>query len=508
MAVNLANSGFRPRADRSFAVALILMMSTLFISGLLLLLSSDLHTSFPYLFLLPWIFGLAIILAVPVAILFYQGKFAFHNPLMFATFAAFIPGFVIGGLMLAVGWSRPFYLSFIQDADVNLPYTMILIMLGFSGLAVGYFLPVGKRLGAMIESYLPGFELEPSRFVMPGLILLGLGILNSFLAMAAGVIGYQKVQEIGTYDGLIFLTTLFWMEASFILWYIVFKRNKLDLISFIVIACILITAVGKTLLAGNRGGLLQVCIIVGLAYVLSGKQMNFRKTVWAGVLISAALIVGMIYGTTFRHIRGTDSEAGVSTYTENIANTFEQVGTSNNLNMLQFGLNNLAERVDLVSSVAVVVSTYEQLAPYEENYGLDNNIWKDITSFFIPRVIWNDKPVASDPQAYSDLYFNYGDNSFAITPFADLLRNYGVPGVFIGMLILGIVLRTMYRALIEDQPRILWRATLYFMLLTAVSYEGFYGAIAPFLFKVGTAAIIGLVIVYILARKTPRPAIR
>ena len=154
-----------------------------------------------------------------------------------------------------------------------------------------------------------------------------------------------------------------------------------------------------------------------------------------------------------------------------------------------------------MSSVAVVVSNYEELKPYEESYGLDNNVWNDTVTFFVPRVVWPDKPVASDPRKYSELYFDFGDNSFTITPVGDLLRNFGVVGVPIGMFILGLFLRTIYRALIEGRRITTWSATLYFMLITAVSYESFYGSILPYLFKVGVTTVVGIVFVNFFARR-------
>lgn len=69
------------------------------------------------------------------------------------------------------------------------------------------------------------------------------------------------------------------------------------------------------------------------------------------------------------------------------------------------------------------------------------------------------------------------------------------------MLFLGVLLRLIYRALIEDQPRMLWRSSLYMMLLTAVSYEAFYGSILPYLVKVGVSAIVGILLVTFLAKR-------
>jgi hypothetical protein len=125
-------------------------------------------------------------------------------------------------------------------------------------------------------------------------------------------------------------------------------------------------------------------------------------------------------------------------------------------------------------------------------------------TFAIPRVIWAEKPVASEPRKYSELYFDYGDNSFTITPMGDLLRNFGWEGIPLGMFILGILLRIIYSALVENQPFSLWRITLYFMLLTSVSYESFYGGILPFLVKVGTVSVVGLLIVNFFTKKNGR----
>jgi hypothetical protein len=162
-------------------------------------------------------------------------------------------------------------------------------------------------------------------------------------------------------------------------------------------------------------------------------------------------------------------------------------------------MERITERLDVLSSVAVVVSNYEELRAYEEAYGLQDNIWIDTTTFLIPRIVWKDKPYASDPRKYSDLYFNFGESSFAITPMGDLLRNFGLPGVVLGMLLIGVIIRVIYRSLVEGQKRSAWRLTLYFMLLTSISYEGFFGTIVPTLVKIGLTSVVGILIVCLIA---------
>lgn len=501
MATNFLTTTNRTRPDSNIAPALLLMAVPFVVGAFLLIWNSGIEESFPYFFILPWLALLAIVLLLPSIVLYHQGKFTLYNPLVFATFSYFFPAFVVGGISLASGWSQPYFLSYIQDAEYNLPFTIVLIALGFAGLSIGYFLPFGRRIGEMIDGWLPHTDYEPSAYVTPALVLLGLGLINTVLAFALGILGFQKAQEIGTYDGLIFLTTLFWMEASFMLWLVIFKRGRYTTGTTLLAGMLAATALARVLFSGSRGVLLTVVISIGLAYLLSGREFKFKQAVWAGALLMFAVVGGMIYGSTFRSVKGTEERQDIGQYTENIFSTFEQVGRSNTTSSFDLALTSIAERLDGLSSVAVVVSNYEQLAPYEEGYGLDSNIQKDLMTFLIPRVIWPDKPVASEPRRYSDLYFNYSENSFTITPMGDLLRNYGVPGIFIGMLLLGILLRSIYRALIEDQQVVTWHAVMYFMLLTAISYESFYGSIVPYMFKVGTTTAVGLVFIHFLLKR-------
>lgn len=491
----------RSREGQTAYTGIVLMFAVVFAALLLVFLNSDFSDTFPYFFIIPWLIALLAALLIPSGILLYQGKLGLDNPIVFATFSYFVPAFVFGGLALATGLSQPYFLAYIQDARVDLPYTIQLIMLGYAGLAIGYFLPIGKRAGEYLASYFRKTVYTDESYVIPGIALLGIGILNSAISIVSGLFGFQRGTDIGTYDGIIFLATLFWLQASFLLWFILFRRRKLDTRAFVLAAILVGSAISKALFAGNRGSLLQIFICVMLAYILAGREFRLKQIAWAGVMLTVALVAGTIYGTMFRDVKGSEEQQSAGAYTENILNTIDKIGAHGDSSILGYGFAALAERIDTLSSVAVVVSNYEQLAPYEEGYGLDDNITKDLSTFLIPRVIWADKPVASEARKYSELYFNYGENSFAITPIGDLVRNFGVPGVFFGMLVLGIILRLIYRTLIEDQPRALWRSTLYYMLLTAISYEGFYGSIIPFLFKVGVTAIVGLLLVAFLAKR-------
>ena len=486
--------------ERSPVPGIALMSAVLVIALVVLALSSDFSTTFPYLYLLPWLVGLCAVFAAPLVYLQRHGRLVVYDPIVFAVGSYLFPAFVIGGVMLMTGWSQPGILNLIQDPTYNLPFTIVLVMLGFAGLSLGYLSPFGSVLGRTIEKRLPRQDFLPEQFIVPGIALLLLGVANVLLALVMGVIGYQKPEEITEFDGLIFMTTSLWSQATFLLMYSLFRRKKYDFLFFLISIPLFVAALAKALFSGNRGSLLQIVFIFGLAYFFSGAKLSFKRGVLGVAVLSIALIAGMIYGTTFRNLKGSESQVSMDRYSENITSTFSNVGGTDFSSTMSFAFSSIAVRLDALSSVAVVVSTYEQMAPYEEGYGLDHNVWRDLSTFLIPRFIWRDKPSESDPRRYSDLYFSNSESSFVITPFGDLLRNFGPIGVPIGMFLFGIVLRTLYRALVEEQKLITWRVVLYFIILTAVSYEAFFSTLIPNMTKFGVTAIIGMAIVHFIAR--------
>jgi len=478
-----------------------LVMGIVLLTAIILLaLNSGLSDTLPFLYLLPWLIALGAVLIAPLVYLHHKGRFRLYDPLVWAVCSYLFPAFVIGGLMLVFGWSAPEYLNLIQDPAFDLPYTIVLVMLGSVGFAIGYLVPIGEVLGRSIQRALPTWEFELSSYIVPSIVLFILGSANLSLGFIIGVIGYQRPESISTLGGLIFMTSSLLTLAVFLMIYVVLRRKKFDFLFFAVVVPLLLTSIAGTLLAGNRGALLHVFVVFGLAYVLAGLKVTVRRGFAAVVLLIVALFLGMLYGTTFRNIKGNEEQMSMDRYTENISSTFDNLSRGDLANNFSFGFTNLAVRIDSLSSVAVVVSNYEQLAPYEESYGLDNNIWRDLSTFFIPRFVWADKPPESDARRYSDLYFHYGENSFVFSPFGDLLRNFGPVGVPIGMFILGLIMRVIYRSLVENQPRITWRVALYFLLLTAVSYELMFAVIIPSLTKVAFIGVFGILILYVTAR--------
>lgn len=498
--------GFLPK-DRNVALLLPILLIALiiFIVGVtVIVLTDDSANPFQQMYLLPWTFLVGAVIAAPTVYLFYKKQFNLFHPLVFAAWSYFFPAFFIGSLILASGLSQPYFLTFIEDERYNLPLTLVYVCLGYGGLSLGFFLPYGRKIGSLISGWLPNPEWQAKNLYLPGLLLLSIGLTNVILGFVYGILGYQRVDVIGAYDGLLFLLTLVWFEASFLLWLCIFWTEQLNIKHYLIIGLLIVLSLTRTAYQGNRGGILQVVILVVCAFIFSGKQIQLKYRIGGGAFLAVAVLFGIFYGTAFRTVKVNETQVGIDEYTEYILDTFDKVIEQDAELSMQQGITAMAERLDAVSSLAVVVSNYEKLAPFEESYGLDNNILNDSIYVFIPRPLWVDKPVASDSHKYGDLYFNYSDNSFTITPMGDLLRNFGPIGVPLGMIFLGFVIRLFYAVLIENQDFSFWRSTLFYMLLTSISYESFYGSIIPYLLRVGFISVVGLVIVWFFTKGSPK----
>lgn len=484
------------------------ILPALFLWGIVLIVASafylyeyDLYDPQNYYYLFPWCLLTGAVVSAPSLYLLYKKEFNPFHPLVFASWSYFFPAFFIGGIALAAGISQPYYLNFIQDEYYNLPLTLVYVMLGYISLTIGFYIPFGGKIGKRISDWLPVWNWKPEQITLPAVVLLGIGLANNAIAFTSGLIGYQRVAEIGMFDGLLVMLTLIWMEATFLLWLIIFRSKSLNFNHYLIIALTLGALLLKAAFQGGRSGLLHIVILMAFAYILSGKKLKLKHGVFSGFVVCLALIVGMIYGTTFRSVKQSTDQVSVEEYAGNIGQTFEKISDQDLIVNLEGGFAALAERLDAVSSLGVVVANYEKLAPYEESYGLDNNIWKDSIAFLIPRLFWADKTIATDPSKYGDLYFNFSENAFTLTPIGDLLRNFGPIGIPIGMVLLGLFIRVIYSALLENQEFSFWRATLYYMLLTNISYEGSYGLIFPYLTKVCFIAMIGLLFVWFFVKK-------
>jgi MFS family permease len=468
------NSGFR--GGFLFA-AFLLIFGALLTAFLLLFVDDDVWKTSMTLYLLPWIAATAIVLLAPTAYLLYYKKFDVFHPLVHASWSYWFPAFVIGGMVVASGYIYPYQMTLIADPEEDFKWTYIYIMLGYIGMTAGFSLPFAKRWGTFLNRKLPTWDWQPKQVILPAIIFLSIGLFFYVSAFLSGVVGFSTVDLADSFATLNYMLSLLALQAGFLVAIYVFKAKTITPQHIIAFGVIGIVLVSRLSLGGNRGSLLLIVYLLAMAFVYSGRKLKFIHGVVFVTVAILAILGGMIYGTTFRNLKGAEERTGVDKQLEYVGQTIDQIATRDTGKILDEAFYNLGERIDGVSSVAVVVSNYERLKPYEASHGLENNIFTELWTMFIPRFLWANKPLIYDARSYSDLYFNFSGNSYAMTPVADLLRNFGPLGVPLGMFVIGLFLRIVYAALIEDQAVTIGRATAYYMFIASVSYEGYYTAV-------------------------------
>ncbi len=450
-------------------------------------------------YLIPWVLATGLVIAAPSAYLIYRKEFSLVHPLVFATITYFFPIFFLGGWSLTFGLSNYYYLNYVTDPEYNFPLTFVYVILGFGGLSLGFFIPHGKKIGNYLATWLPKWEFKPPEVIIPSLFFLGMGIFTSLLALEFGQIGYQGAGIVfGITGSLYYYLTLIIPSTVFLLWLAFFKFEKWNSYHLIIAAAQLFIAVYMLVLLGGRSSLMNSFLLMIFAFVMAGRKFRLKYVILSGIFLPLFVILGMIYGTTFRSLKVNDDRVSLEQYgmfaVETVGNITEkdwskQVGES---------LEVLAERLEIVSSLGVVVANYERSKSYEAAYGLENNIWTYTWTAFIPRFLWSDKPLIADNYSYNELYFDHGGFGLAITVMGDLLRNFGPVGVPLGMIILGFCIRIFYALFIEGLTFSMWRSTIYLSVLAKISYDSFYGEIFPTIIRVAVVIFVQLFILKII----------
>jgi hypothetical protein len=491
--IKLTNS-YLP-AEKRFGILIpiaVLWGLAIVLSVIWLLVDDEFGNPLKEYYLLPYAFLTGIIILAPSIYLYYQNKFDLFHPLVYAAWSYCFPAFVGGGVIMAFKWNDQHFFAYIEDQETTLPITLGYVAIGFIGIIIGFFLPVGKLIGSKLNRFLPNWEWKPEQVWSPGVLLIIAGIAFNLIGFINGLIGFQRAATVEIFDGVLFFLIILYSQGNILLWQGVFQAKKRNTIFYVILLSLIILIPLRGAMLGSRSGLMISIIPIVMAFLYSGRKLRWQQTAVIGAILSVVIFFGVAYGTAFRNMKGSEARMDAGDYVGQVFATVDYLTSNDPIVTVQSSLIALAERIDNLSALAVVVSNYEKLAQFEEDYGLENNIVNDFLTSFIPRFIWADKPHTSDARAYSELYFNYGDNSFAVTPFGDLLRNFGPIGVPLGMMVLGFYLRIIYFLFIENGQNQIWRKVAYFPLLTIVSYEAFYATIFPSVIRVTVVLIISL----------------
>jgi hypothetical protein len=187
------------------------------------------------------------------------------------------------------------------------------------------------------------------------------------------------------------------------------------------------------LISGVRGTLFQNFLLVAL--VASLIKRRFQKE-WVFIPLAGLFLLFPVV-TRYRSLmvtsRGTQiaptakiRSVGGQALTE-IRQSTEGVG-----NWFEQGARQTIDRVNMLESVAALL----MLRSHADLLQGDERLWMLPIYPFVPRIIWPSKPILDKPGRFTRA-LGGRESATALTYPGDLLLDYGVPGLLIGMFILG-----------------------------------------------------------------------
>ena len=414
----------------------------------------------------------------------------FFSPPLRACWLFFIPQFVVPIVLLVTNqYTLTSVGLLLSDPMKARTMAVWFAVAGLVFLCLGYLLPVGKPITLSV------LDLPSRRLRLPAAILMVLGIVGYMGSLRTGVAGYQLVAQVSS-QGALFSGLTSVGDVGILLSFWCFLDNRRDWPLLTVAALIL---VGRASLSGSRGELFNSLILLMGLYQYHHKGLSMRRlAIWA---ICGALVLafGMSFGSLFRtektRMVGRASSLGIADTMRISAIALQEMSKTPINDLATFTRDSIFERLDGISSLGVIISLHADLKSSEVAVGIDGNILKDLVASFVPRFLWPGKPVIGNSEIIGNLYFNTSGTSPATTYMGDLYRNFGLFGIFIGMALLGVSLRLLYRWFIEGQKLQPLRCALFLVIGMGVNYESLYSQFFPGLIQrlIMSAVVVGIV---------------
>ena len=186
--------------------------------------------------------------------------------------------------------------------------------------------------------------------------------------------------------------------------------------------------------SGMKEGMLGPFILVAL--ISSITRQKFNKG-WAA---AALIMLVIVYPFTNQYRQFVLKEGGLSSVSE-VSSTAVRALSETRQNeagrheWLENGWRMTVSRLDLLSNFGLVLWLGPRAAALEGS----ERWWMAPYYPFIPRFIWHSKPVLNKGARFSVATGSTPTSSRAITYPGDLYATYGLPGVLVGMFLLGIM---------------------------------------------------------------------
>lgn len=336
-----------------------------------------------------------------------------------------------------------------RDIDFRDTFTVVLWMglIGAGSFMLGYALPLGRQLARRVKSPPREFHTDTAVVAASGMAVLGVVLFGLYVIQAGGIAvlrsflgGRNFVAEAEFFQrstGYLYIGPYLLTPAALIL--IAIGRLRRSGVFIFLGANMALLVVLRAAPVGSR--MLLLPLVTGLVvygYVSRGKRPSI-------VLLMSGLVLAFVGSSFIFSIRDSASrqELGVA---EALVDNFSH--PSQALEPILAGPD-----ANMVLGLAVVAQIVPDEIPYK--YGMATV--GDLFIRPIPRLLWPEKPLNPRAEVVSTLWPEEFAANIVNPEFSPLLYFYmdlGLPGVAMGMLVYGVVLRGLfeYYVLHQDNP--------------------------------------------------------
>ena len=368
-------------------------------------------------------------------------------------------------------------------------------LLGLISMWLGYYYlssKPGKHINALVNRLLPD-EWRTNKAIKRILFLFVVGISLQIIAILAGLaqaprVGVASALVTSFSEHLTFLSTI----GLFLFSLFVFRRKDSErkLLQLIIWGCMLLSEVLIGMIAGSRSVvLISLFIIPMICYNYTRKHVSIKLLLMYIVLLLVVFlaVIMPLVGPFKRAISTSSSSRSLSEYLRAARQgSYEKA--------LGEKLSELSRRQILLENLAIVITETPSTFPFQ-----NGRTFLSAATNLIPRIIWSEKVTYNLDSWFSREYVGWREEwlvkgsanplegnielgiakgSTGVTNMGELYINFGLTGLVIGMFILGLLYRSVYKNLIGNQAVGDLKILVYYsFLMSFIWVEGSLGSL-------------------------------
>jgi hypothetical protein len=313
-------------------------------------------------------------------------------------------------------------------------------LVGWLCLLVGYLVPIGRLFPGGIPTPRRNWTFRASLMVALLMIPLGWAI---FLASQFGILprragsGFLGMISNSTFMGI----------ALLMLIYLRFGARELLYLMLVLIP----PSMAFNFLGGSKTALLTPPAVVAVAYIVVRRRIAIR---WVVAAVALVVFIYPIAEFQRRVILRENTKGAVYALkrpVETISRISRFAGSYEFGDYLMKGVRATTRRSDGLGILSVILRDCPSRVPFQGGWTLGY-----IPLSYVPRLVWADKPDMTTGQWVTD---NFGGgpairSATAPTWIGELYYNFGWPAIVIGMLIMGVFMRTLHECVFPPKATV------------------------------------------------------